>query len=261
MSDIAERVKKIVVEHLEPLAPGVLGKITATASVGFWTGTNYESNIYLYNIKNGEGETALYSTRIELVLDSSNNYVVSNIISSGTSKSKYDGDYVIMISDIYKEIGIVRNAIKNVKVGSIVEFDLSNGFPVEITFKEGSEVQVTPPDEEDPVVTDGILLGSYNTGIWSVYETKVFVYSKDAMDQGSTYINFYVIGINHVDGDNYRIDYLKDIDIATTFGDYEYYILIYREHKDKSYFSGLKVNDTCTITGDITSGSAIMKFN
>ena len=252
--------EEINVEHQEPLAPGVLGVLTATASSGFWQGTNYETNVYLYNLKNGEGETALYSTRIELDKKSDNTYVVRNIIQSGTSKSKYDGDYAIMISDAHKELSILKKAIKDVKVGTIATFDLSNGFPVDITFMDGDGESGTSQQTDPPVTYDGLHVGSYNTGIWSLYETTVFAYSKDALDQGSTYINFYVIGINHVENDTYRIDYLKDIDVATAFGDYEYYILIYRELESKSYFSGLKVNDLCEIIGDITSGEGVVKF-
>ena len=161
---------------------------------------------------------------------------------------------------LYKEIGEVRMDIQNVKVGCIAEFDLSGGYPVEIKFRDSGSSGTTETPEP-PVVTDGILLGSYNTGVWSLYESTVMAYSKEALDQGSTYINFYIIGINQVEGETYRIDYLKDIDVATVFGEYQYYILIYREHKDKSYYAGLKVNDTCTITGDITSGKAVLKFN
>ena len=252
--------EEIVVEHKEPLEEGVVGKITATASQGFWSGTNYEDNIYLYDLSKGEGETALYSIRFELTKDSEGNVVVTNIIPSGTSKSTYQGDYVIMISESYKNIGEVRMDIQNVKVGCIAEFDLSGGYPVEIKFRESGS-STTPEEPETPEVTDGILLGSYNTGVWSLYESTVIVYSKEALDQGSTYINFYIIGINQVEGETYRIDYLKNIDIVTAFGEYQYYILIYREHKDKSCFAGLKVNDTCTITGDITSGKAVLKFN
>ena len=167
-----------------------------------------------------------------------------------------------MISDAHKEIGQIRFDIADIKVGCIAEFDLENGFPVEIIFKESNGS--TEPSEEpstEPVVTDGILIGSYNTGVWTLYETTVMAYTDSAIDKASTYINFYIIGVDQTEGETYSISYLKDVDVATTFGEYDYYIMIYRELESKSYFEGLKVGDTCTITGDITSGSAVLKFN
>ena len=257
-----EFTEEIVVEHKEPFEEGVVGKLTATSNTGFWTGTNYEDNIYLYDLGKGEGESALYSIRIEMTKADDGKVVVTNIIQSGTSRPTYEGDYVIMVSELYKKIGEVRMDIQNVKVGCIAEFDLSGGYPVEITFKQGDGTTPgTQTPDDTPVVTDGLLLGSYNTGVWSLYATTILVYSKDALDQGSTYINFYVIGINQVEGDTYRIDYLKDVDIETAFGDYMYYILIYRDNSGNTYFNGIKLNDTCTITGDITSGKAVLKFN
>ena len=255
--------EEIIVEHKEPLEEGVVGKITATANSGFWEGTNYENNIYLYDLNKGEGESALYSIRFELTKDTSGNIVVTNIIQSGTSRPTYEGDYVIMVSELYKNLGEVRMDIQNVKVGCIVEFDLSGGYPVEIKFKQkssSSAITPNPPVDDPRVEIDGIVLGSYNTGVWSLYESTVMVYSKDALDKGSTYINFYIIGINQVEDETYKIDYLKNIDIETAFGDYDYYILIYRDHKDRSYFIDLKTGDTCKIIGDITSGKAILSF-
>ena len=251
----------IEVLHNEPLGSGVIGKITATASSGFWSGTNYAENIYLYNINNGEGESALYSTRI-ILTKNGDDYYVSKIIASGTSASSYDGDYVIMISDAYSDLGTVKYNIQNVKVGNLAEFDVSNGFPVEITFKDGNSTIEDPNEGGGEVVsTEGLVIGSYNTGVWTLYETTVMAYSGTTIDKNSTYINFYVIGINKVSDNEYRVDYLKPYGEATNFGDYLYYILIYNELESKSYYEGLKIGDKATVDGDIESGNALVKFN
>ena len=126
----------IEVEHKEALPEGVLGKITATAETGFWTGTNYESNVYF--AASSVAEAASFSRSYEITKDkTTNKYYVSEINLSGAMGVVYNCDYVLLISDAHKDNKALLDDLKDVKVGSIVEFDSSNSYPKEIIFKEG----------------------------------------------------------------------------------------------------------------------------
>ena len=79
----------------------------------------------------------LLSIAEEITLNKENNkYYVTNIYKSGETP-KYQGDYVLILSDAHSEKMSLEKNLANVVVGSIVEFDVSGGFPKEVVFKNG----------------------------------------------------------------------------------------------------------------------------
>ena len=81
------------------------------------------------------------------------------------------------------------------------------------------------------------------------------------MDTASTFINYYVIKLKLDSATGkYEIVGLKTVDVACTFGDCDYYVLIYRELADKTYFENASLGGYVIINGDVTSGSCNLKF-
>ena len=162
----------------------------------------------------------------------------------------------------------MKDAVANVKVGDVAEFDSSNGFPFILQFKEGdgsAPEQPNPDPKPDPEpdnkIEGQLYVGSYNTGVWTVYDKTVIAYSQEAMDKNSTFINFYIIKITkNASDDNYTVTALKNVDVNCEFSECSYYILIYRDLADKTFFENAKVGQTVVITGDITTGSANLEF-
>lgn len=257
-----EFTEEIKVLHQEKLPEGVIAQITATANTGFWTG--YASNVYLFKASSSENPT--YSTRIEFKLDTTDNkYYVSNIVKSGDSV-QYSGDYVLIISDGHEQSKMLVDGLADVKVGNLVEFDLTMNFPVKISFKDGKDISgdnpdTDLPDDEFEEVEGKLHIGAYNEGVWSKYETTIIAYSHDKMDQGSTYINFYIIKLTKdQSSDKYLISGLKTVNDSATFEACDYYILIYSQLNSKTYYENAKLGDKVIIEGDITSGNCYLVF-
>ncbi len=252
---------KIEVEHEEPLPEGVIGKITATANSGFWTG--YETNVYLTTASSAAN--AIYSTTYEITKNTDGKYYVTEINKSGYSQG-FNCDYVLMISDAHKDNTMLVQSLKNVKVGSLVEFSENGAFPKEILFKEGNgTLPSTPggnPSNPPAEKVEGELnIGAFNDGVWTKYNDTVMAYEYAKLGQGSKYINFYIIGLTKSSGNNYQITCLKGLnDNSFAFPTCDYYILIYGELAEKSYYENAKVGDTVTINGDITSGTCSIAF-
>lgn len=250
----------IEVEHQEKLPEGILGKITATANSDFWG--KVADNIFFAN---SSFTNPQFSYRIQISKNEDNDtYYVVAIQKSG-DQSAYNCDYVIVISESYKEYGTALQALSNVTVGSIVEFDESISFPLEITFKEGDGNVVIPEDpkqdEINPPVEGQLHISAYNEGVWTKYEETAIIFSQDKMDQKSTYINFYVIKLTKEENsNNYKITGLKTVDVNAEFSDCDYYILIYRTLADKSYYESAKLDDIVVIHGDPASGSCNIEF-
>lgn len=253
----------IEVEHQEVLPEGVLGKTTVTSNDNFWA--NYSNNVFLYEA--ATAEKALYSLRIEITFNTeANKYYVTKINKSGIAVTSYECTYVLVLSDSHEDCTQIQEALKNVTVGSIVEFDNSNGFPFEIIFKTGDgntpdNPNQNQPDDSGNIVEGQLHIGSYNTGIWTLYESTIIAYSYDALAKGSTYQNFYIIKLTkNTTDNNYHISGLKNYGEAETFDACDYYILIYSEHKDKTYYENATIGQTVIIHGDITSGNANLEF-
>lgn len=253
--------KEIVVEHQEPLPEGATGVITATTDSNFWGA--YETGVFLVP---STFDNPTFSLRIEITKNTDNGkYYVTKIQKSGES-TPYACDYVLVISDSHKEATALKKLLEKVEVGNIVEFDESITFPVELTFKEGDGNVVTPPVEEpdpevNPPVEGQLHVGSYNTGVWTVYDKTVIAFSHDAMDTASTYINFYVIKLTYDEASNkYKITDLKTVDVACDFSECDYYILIYRDLPEKTYFENAQIGNYVTMNGDVTTGSCNLLF-
>lgn len=253
--------KEINVEHQEPLPEGVIGQITATTDSNFWG--LYETGVFLAP---STFDNPTFSLRIEITKNTDNGkYYVTKIQKSGESTS-YACDLVLIISDSHQDATALKKLVENVKVGNIVEFDETITFPVELTFKEGDGNVVTPPVEEpdpevNPPVEGQLHVGAYNTGVWTVYKTTVIAFTHEAMDKASTYINFYVIKLTYEESLNkYKITDLKTVDVACDFSECDYYILIYRDLAEKSYFENASVGNYVTINGDVTTGSCNILF-
>lgn len=257
--------KEIEVEHLEKLPEGVVAQITATSNTDFWGG--YATNIYLFEAANVPN--ALYSHKILISLNEENNkYYVTEIYKTGVAVSSYNCDYVLLISDGHEDVMTMKDAVANVAVGNIVEFDSSNGFPFLVQFKEGdgsAPEQPNPDPKPDPEpdnkIEGQLYVGAYNTGVWTLYETTVIAYSQEAMDKNSTFINFYIIKITkNASDDNYTVTALKNVDVNCEFDSCTYYVMIYRDLADKTFYENAKIGQTVVITGDITTGSANLEF-
>ena len=251
---------KIEVEHEEPLPEGVIGKITATANSGFWTG--YETNVYFTT--SSSAANAIYSTTYEITKNTADGkYYVTKINSSGNS-ANFGGDYVLMISDAHKDNTQLVQSLKNVKVGSVVEFDVNGAFPKEIVFKEGDGTlpsNPSTPSTPTEKVEGELNIGAYNEGVWTKYENTVMAYSYSSLGQGSKYINFYIIGLTKTSGNDYQITCLKGLnDNSFSFPQCDYYILIYMDLEEKSYYENAKVGDMVTVNGSITSGTCSIAF-
>ena len=257
--------KEIEVEHLEKLPEGVVAQITATSNTDFWGG--YATNIYLFEAANVPN--ALYSHKILISLNEENNkYYVTEIYKTGVAVSSYNCDYVLLISDAHEDVMTMKDAVTNVAVGNVVEFDAQLSFPVLVQFKEGdgsAPEQPNPDPKPDPEpdnkIEGQLYVGSYNTGVWTVYDKTVIAYSQEAMDKNSTFINFYIIKITkNASDDNYTVTALKNVDVNCEFSECSYYILIYRDLADKTFYENAKVGQTVVITGDIESGKANLEF-
>lgn len=248
----------IEVEHKEALPEGVIGKVTATANSDFWG--KYSNNVFL--AKSSEFISPTFSVRIEIVYDSATNqYVVSNILKSGDAIA-LNSDYVIAISDSHENNKAILADLEKVTVGCIVEFDTSLSFPVEVLFKEGNIIPGGGSGSTEEEDQEGKLkVGAYNTGVWTKYDTTVIAYSYDTMDKASTFVNFYIIAITKEESsDDYKVVYLKDVDVTAEFPVCDYYILIYRDLTAKSYYEETNLNTKITISGDITSGTCYLEF-
>ena len=257
--------KEIEVEHLEKLPEGVVAQITATSNTDFWGG--YATNIYLFEAANVPN--ALYSHKILISLNEENNkYYVTEVYKTGVAVSSYNCDYVLLISDAHEDVMTMKDAVANVAVGNVVEFDAQLSFPVLIQFKEGdgsAPEQPNPDPKPDPEpdnkIEGQLYVGAYNTGVWTLYSSTVIAYSQEAMDKNSTFINFYIIKITkNASDDNYTVTALKNVDVNCEFSECSYYILIYRDLADKTFYQNAKVGQTVVITGDITTGSANLEF-
>ncbi len=254
----------IEVEHQEPLPEGAIGKITATANSGFWTG--YASNVYFTTASSAAN--AIYSTTYEITKNADNNkYYVTEINKSGYSQG-FNCDYVLMISDANTDKTALLQLLKNVQVGSIVEFNENGSFPMDIIFKEGDGSAPSEPSTPDTPVTppvdkvEGELnIGAFNDGVWTKYTDTVMAYEQAKLGQGSKYINFYIIGLTKSSGNDYEITCLKPLnDSAFAFPQCDYYILIYMDLEEKSYYENAQLGDIVTINGDITSGVCSIAF-
>ena len=243
----------IEVEHKEPLPEGVIGKITATADSDFWG--KCETNVFL--APSATFVSAQYSYRIEITKQNGK-YVVTAIHKSGDNAS-FNSDYVIVVSDVHASNKAILADIKDVKVGSIVEFNEYGGFPKEILFKEGDSSQPNPPQNPSVDVEGKLSVGAYNEGVWTKYETTVIAYSYEAMDKASTFVNFHIIGITK-DGSDYKVTYLKNVDENFNATKCDYYILIYRTLSSKTYFENAKMNQKVVITGDIKTPTSYLEF-
>ena len=255
--------EEIDVEHKEVLPEGILGKVTATANSDFWGG--YATNVFFSETSSIINPQ--FSTRYEITKNTTNNkYYVTKIIESGETTA-FTGDYVIIISDSHEKAKLILENLNNVVVGSIVEFDTNMALPLEITFKDGDGSVPSTPNPDEPgdnpyqPVEGELNIGAYNTGVWTLYESTVIAYSADNIDESSTYVNFYIIKLTKSAGDNtYTITGLKEVDVVTEFSSCDYYILIYRDLDEKSYYENAKIGDTVVINGDITSGRCSIDF-
>ena len=257
--------EEIEVEHKEQLPEGVIGKLTATATSGFWSA--YETEVFLYEAASAEKPT--FSYRMEITLNEDNNtYYVTNIYKSGVTGA-YSGDYVIIISDSHNSSKELIDGLSKVVVGSIVEFDPTGSLPIELTFKTGDGNAPSGDGGDDPVGPDPIdpvegalHVGAYNTGVWTVYDTTVICYDYATLNQGSTYANFYLIKLNKgANEGEYVVSAKKDVDVTEDFAKCDLYIMIYRDLAVKTFFDTCSVGQTVTVTGDITSGDAYLSFN
>ena len=255
-----EYTDEIVVEYKEKLPEGVTGKITATSNSNYWGG--YASNVYLVpqSFTNPQ-----FSHRIEMTLGEDGKYYVTKIMKSGEN-NKFTGDLIIIISEAHNDSKSLVDAVSNVQVGNVVEFDTNMNFPVEVIFKVSSDaptVNPTPDPEPtpDPGIEGALYVGAYNEGVWSKNETTVIAYSDDKMDKVSTYINFYVISLTKDEtSENYVVSALKTVGDTMTFTSASYYILIYSSLSQKSFYENAEVGQVVEIVGDITSGSANLIF-
>ena len=252
--------EEIEVERKELLPEGVLGKITATANSGFWEGDNYAKNVYLANTT---FDNPQFSLRIEITKNDLNNkYYVTKIKKSGdTTPYASTTDFVIVISDSHVNLNELTEGLKDVVIGSIVEFDDFLTFPVEITFKENDG---NGPNTENPYVPlEGQLhVGAYNEGVWTLYQTTVMAYSQTKIDEDSSkFTNFYIIKITkNSNDDNYKITGLKNIDVEIDRSNCDYYILIFRDLEAKLFYEKARIGGTVVITDDITSGNCSIEF-
>ena len=257
--------EEIVVERKEKLPEGVLGKITATSNSDFWGG--YSNNVYLVDTSFTNPQ---FSYRIEITKNDDNEkYYVTKIKTSGDDTAySTTADYILLISDSHESSKALIEGLGNVIVGSIVEFDESLAFPVEVLFKEtdgnAPEISEPEPDPEDPYVPlEGQLhVGAYNEGIWTLYSTTVLGYSYEKIStDSSTFINFYIIKLTkNANDDNYTITELKTVDVTNVHSECDYYILIYRDLEAKSFFENAVLGGTVVMTDDITSGNCSLEF-
>lgn len=258
--------KEINLEHQEKLPEGVVGKITATTDMDFWDASEpYKNNVFLVP---SSFSNPKFSLRIEITKNTDNGkYYVSKIQKSGES-TPYACDLVLIISDSHQDATALKKLVENVAVGNIVEFDETISFPVELIFKEGDGNVVTPPVEEpepevNPPVEGQLHVGAYNTGVWveSIYSKNAIIFSSDAMDVKSTYINYYLINLTFDETvSKYKITGLKTVDVTFTVAECDYYVLIYRDLADKTYFENAKLGDYVVINGDVTTGSCNILF-
>ena len=255
--------EEIEVEHQEKLPEGVLAIVTATAddSYNFWQ--DYGTKIF-FTSKNKTN--APYSLRIQISKDAtSGKYYVISVHQSGEAAT-YNCDYLLQISEAYQDYNSMRTALKEVVVGTIVEFDESNTFPKEITFKKGDggyvggdQGEEDKPDED--IIEGQLHIGAYNSGVWTQYESTCIAYSQDMMDKASTFVNFYIIKLTkNTEDDNYTITGLKPVNENAEFSDCDYYILIFSTREEVSYYNNAKLGDTVIINGDITTGNANLEF-
>ena len=255
--------EEIEVEHQEKLPEGVLAIITATAddSYNFWQ--DYGTKIF-FTSKNKTN--APFSLRIQISKDAtSGKYYVISVHQSGEAAT-YNCDYLLQISEAYQDYNSMRTALKDVVVGTIVEFDESNTLPKEITFKKGDggyvggdQGEENEPDED--IIEGQLHIGAYNSGVWTQYESTCIAYSQDAMDKKSTFVNFYIIKLTkNTEDDNYTITGLKPVNENAEFSDCDYYILIFSTREEVSYYNNAKLGDTVIINGDITTGNANLEF-
>ena len=235
--------------------------IVATANTGFYS--TYTKDVFL--AKSSSFESAIYSFRYQITKSEENGkYYVTGIHKSGDTV-KFDSDYVITISESHENRAALVSSLSSVEIGSIVEFDETLSFPVLVVFKAGdgnapgtSEPE-PEPEPENPKVEGQLHVGSYNTGIWTVYEDTAIIYTQDAIDKKSTFINFYIIKLVK-EGENYKIAELKTVNTAESFNECDYYVLIYKDLEDKSYYESANVGDIVVIHGDPTSGSCNLEF-
>ena len=261
--------EEIVVERKEKLPEGVIGKITATSNTDFWGG--YANNVFLADTT---FTNAQFSYRIEITKNDDNGkYYVTKILQSGegTTGDPYTAtaDYVVIISESHENYRALLDDLKSVVVGSIVDFNDTLAFPVEVIFREGdgnAPSGTTPepgPIEPPYVPLEGQLhVGAYNEGIWKLYETTVIGYSYDAIKgDNSTFINFYIIKLTkNANDDNYTITGLKNVGEANVHTECDYYIFIFSSLEAKSFYENAVVGGTVVMTDDITSGNCSLEF-
>ena len=254
-----EYTGEIEVEYEEVLPEGVTGKVTVTSDTNFWGG--YSNNVFLAS---SSFTNPQFSHRIELTQGEDGKYYVTAILKSGTQQS-YSGDLVLVVSDSHENSKALVEALQNVEVGNIAEFDSSNGFPFEVVFKRDSDSPAVNPEpdpepEPDPSIEGMLYVGAYNEGVWTKYENTVIAYSDEKMDKTSTYINFYVISLTADGEGNYVVSGLKPVNETMSFTTADYYILIFSTLDQVSFYNNAKVGQKVVLHGDITSGSCNLEF-
>ena len=252
--------EKIEIEYPEKLPEGTLGKVQATAKSGFWDNDGYLNNVYFNEASSSD--VATFSLSIEITKNADNGkYYVTEINQSGV-KASYNCDYVLLISELNTNYGTYVSNLKDVVVGSIVEFDLSKDYPLDILFIKGDGNSPSGGDEgnQEEIIEGQLHIGAYNAGIWTLYNDTVMAYEYSKIDQASTYINFYIIKLVKESDNTYSIVGLKNIDVKAEFPQCDIYIMIYRDLEAKTYFENAKIGGKVTVTGDITSGNCNLKF-
>jgi len=250
--------EEIKVEYPEKLPEGTLAKIQATAGTGFWDNDGYLNNVY-FNVANSSN-VATFSLSYEITKNETNGkYYVTEINKSG-DKASYNCDYVLLISELNNSYGNYMANLANVKVGSIVEFEFNNNYPVDILFLEGDGEGPEVEDNTQNTIEGQLHIGAYNTSIWTLYNSSAIAYEYGKVVQNSTYINFYTIKLSKESDNTYKIVGLKDIDVKEDFSACDIIIFIYRDLTDKSYFENAKLDGIVTVIGDITSGNCNLKF-
>ncbi len=169
---------EIEVEHKEPLPEGVVGKTTVTTNglgINFWV----DASKYVFLVDSSY-TFAQWSFRIQFSKADNGNYYVTAINPSGDS-SKYDADYILIISEAHPDYKALVSDLSKVVVGCVVEFDESGAFPLEILFKEndgyGFEQEEDKPEIEEPLPEDAIayITATSNTNFWGNYANNVFL--------------------------------------------------------------------------------------
>ena len=172
---------EIEVEHQEVLPEGIIGKLTATANAGDFYQL-YADNIFFVP---NTYTNPKFSLRIQISKNEEGVYYISAINQSGEVCS-FESEYVIIVSESYKDYQVAKELAKQLVVGTVVEFNESVELPLEITFKkETVEVEQEPeePEIETPL-PEGALLqvkadAGNSVGYWGNYASSIFFVTPD----------------------------------------------------------------------------------